>query len=140
VVQPQNSEGQYAVDGRRALFFVDCDDRPGLLSAEQRAARVGRTEAAFEVHRGAKAVALEVGKAAQEYAFESVQVACAGGFACGRRAALAGGDQFQELGLRLSEALRREPQRACARSRGKHAADEVSFLAPEVQRAAVVFG
>ena len=140
VVQPENAEGEDAVDGGLRLFVVDGDDGPGFLALYEGAAGVGGAEGFFEVHRGAEGFGFEIGEVAEEDALEQAEVFDAGGFAGGGSAAVFVGSEFEGLGLGLAEAMGAEAEDAVAGVRGADAADEVAVFAPEMEGAAVVFG
>ncbi len=111
-----------------------------MRAFEQRASQVGGAEALFEIHSGAEAVGFPVWELALENSFKRALVLGAGCIAGGGSAAVAGGDEFEELGLGLAEALRAEAEGVCARSCGEDAADHVALLRPEMEGAAVVVG
>ena len=106
VVQPEDAEGEDAVDGGGRFVFADADDGPCLIAAQESAARVGGAEGFLQVHGGAEGFGRVVGESAREGAFKKLDVALAGGVACGGGTRGAGGDEFEELGLRLAEAPR----------------------------------
>ena len=56
VVEPENAEGENAVDDGRGLGCADADDGIGRGSFEQTAADICGTEAVLEIHGGAQAV------------------------------------------------------------------------------------
>ena len=66
VLQPENPDGENAVDGGLGFGRVDGDDGPGSLTPGEGAAGVGGTERALEIHRGAKALGAEIGEGAEE--------------------------------------------------------------------------
>ena len=139
VGEPEYPEGEDAVDDGGRLGGVDGDDGPGVLSADERAAGVGRTEAALEVHGGAEAVWFPIGEGAEEGAFEELEVAGAGGVAGGLGAAIFVGDEFEGAGTGLAKAVGAEAQDAIGRaSGGADAADDVSVFAPELEGALLV--
>ncbi len=127
-----------AVDDGGRLGGVDGDDGPGVLSADERAAGVSRTEAALEVHGGAEAVWFPIGEGAQEGAFEELEVAGAGGVAGGLGAAIFVGDEFEGAWTGLAKAVGAEAQDARTGSSGADAADDVSVFAPELESALLV--
>ncbi len=140
VMQPEDAEGEDAVDGGLRLFVVDGDDGPGLLALDERAAGVGGAEGFFEVHRGAEGVGLPVGEVAKEDAIEHAEIVDARGFAGGWGAAVFVGGELEGLGFGLAEAVGGEAEDSVASGGCGDAADEIAVFGPEVEGAAVVLG
>jgi hypothetical protein len=146
-VQPQDARRQDAVDGGRGLLLARADDGEGLVALHQHAACIRGSEAALEVHGGAKAVGLPGIEVAQKDALQifhvgragciALRVTRRGGAAVSQRA---GGPQLQQLGLRMTEALRRQPQGSGALDAGDDGTHQVALCVPQVQRAAVMLG
>ena len=140
VLEPENADGEDAVDGVLRLGGVDGDHGPGLLAAAKRTASVAGAEGAFEIHGGTEALAAVVRKGLEEHTIEEAQIAMARGIAAGGAAEVLVGGEFQGVGARLTEALRGEAERFGARGDGKDAADEVAIAGPEMEGGAVVLG
>ena len=140
VIEPENTEGRNAVNSGGGFVRIDGDDSPGLAAADERATRVGRAEAALEVHGGAEGVGLPLREVAREHALQRARVAGAVGVAGAGCAALAVSDELEELGLGLAEAKGVEAKRAIARGGVDDAADDVAVVVPELQGAAIVVG
>ena len=142
MVQPQDAEGENAVDRGHGLLIVDRDHGPRLPGAGQQAARVSRAKRSFEIHGGAERFGPPafVAKLAGERAFEQLQVPRPRGLARAWGAAIFFGRKFEDGRLRLAEAVAGQTQKFTPGRRGGDAADEVRFLAPKVQRAAGVLG
>jgi len=66
VLQPEDPDGENAVDGGLGFGRVNGDDGPGFLTPGEGAAGVGGTEGALEIHGGAKALGAEIGEGAEE--------------------------------------------------------------------------
>ena len=139
-LQPEDAEGEDAVDGGGRLVFVDGDDGPGFLAADEQAAGVGGPEAALEVHGGAEGVGGVVGEGAEEGALEDFEVTRAGLLAGGGGAAVAVAGDFEQGGFGLAEFEDGEAEGLVAEFGGDDAADEVALVAPEMEGAAVLFG
>ena len=77
--EPEDAEGQDAVDGGGRFLLIDRDDSPGFLPQGQQAARVGRAEGLLEVHGGAEVARRPVGELAFERTLENFYKASAGG-------------------------------------------------------------
>ncbi len=140
MVQPEDSEGEDAVDGGLGLFFVDGDDGPGLLALDEGASGVGGAEGSFEVHGGTEGFGLPVGEVAEEDSVEDAEVFCADSLASGWSAPVFVGGELEGLGFGLAEAVGGQTEDSVARGGGGDAADDVAVLGPEVEGAAVVLG
>ena len=140
VVEPEDAEGEDAINGGLGLLVVDGDDGPGLLAVDEGASGVGGAEGFFEVHGGAEGFGLEVGEGAEEDAVEGAEVSVAGGFAGGGGAAVLIGCEFERLRFGLAEAVGGEAEDARAEGGGGDATDEVAVFGPEVEGAAFVLG
>ncbi len=140
VMQPEDAEGEDAVDGSGGFLLIDGDDSPGLLALHEGAARVGWAEGFLEVHGGAEGFWVPVGKAALEDAIEDTQVADAGGLAGAGSAAVFIGGELEGLGFGLAEALGGEAQDSGAHGGGGDATDDVALVRPEVEGAAAMLG
>ena len=138
VVEPENAEGEDAVDDGGGFCGADADDRVGGGSVEQAAANVGGAEAVLEIHGRAQAVDLGADEMAREHALEQALVVAAGGVAGGGRAAVAGGHEFERLRLGRAHAARDEAQALRALLHVDDGAHEVALVAPELEQAAAV--
>ncbi len=58
VVEPQNAQGENAVDGGCGFRLAHADDRVGRGSAQQASAHIGGTKAVLEIHGRAEAIDL----------------------------------------------------------------------------------
>ena len=66
VMEPEDAEGEDAVDGGLRLFLVDGDDGPGFLALDEGSSGVGGAEGFLEVHSGAEGFGVPV----REFALE----------------------------------------------------------------------
>jgi hypothetical protein len=139
MLQPQNPQRENAVDRSLRLFFVHGDHSPRLLPLQQRAARIGRAETFFEIHRGAKCIRLPLRKTSRQYPLQHAKIFHPRCLARRRRAPVPVGDQFQSLRLRLAEALRTQTQHAVPHRRPAHSPDKIALLTPQMQGAAAMF-
>ncbi len=140
VLQPEDPDGEDAIDGGLGFGGVDGDDGPGLLTPGEHAAGVGGAEGALEIHGGAKAFGAEVRKGAEEDAVKQAEVALAGGLPIGGSAEAFVGDEIEVLGAGPAEALGGETQGVGSRGDAEDAANEVAIVGPEVKGSAVVVG
>ena len=115
VVEPQNAEGQNAVD-------VDADSpsptpitASAALPLSSRPRDIGGTEAVLEIHGRAQAVDFGADELAREHALQQALIIAARGVAGSGSAAVAGGHKLQRLRLGRAHAARHQPQH-CARS------------------------
>ena len=138
VVEPENAEGQDAVDGGGGFCFTDADDGFGGGATEEAAANVGGAEAVLEIHGRAKAVDLGAEKSAGQDAFEQSLIVAARGVAGGGSAAIAVRDKFESLRLRSAHATGHDAQALSAWLNFDDGADEVAFFAPKLEQAAAV--
>ena len=95
VVEPENAEGENAVDHGGGLGLAHADDRIGSRAFEQAAAHVGGAEAVLEIHGRAQAVDFGADEVARQHALEQALIVAAGGVAGGGSAAVAGGNKFK---------------------------------------------
>ena len=72
--QPQDSQGEDAIDGGHAFFGVHPDQGPALLPAHQKAPGIGGAEAVLQVHRGTQAFQFVLVEVTSEQAFEQPQI------------------------------------------------------------------
>ena len=144
VGEPEDAEGENAIDGGGRFGFVDGDDGAGGVGmgagAKQEAAGVGGAEGFFEIHGGAEGVGVPVREVAREGALDSGEVTGADGFPGGGAAAGFGGrGEVKGLGAGCAEALGAQAQRRRAFGLGGYdRADDVAGVIPELKRAAIV--
>lgn len=140
MLEPEDGDGEDAVDGGLGLGGIDGDDGGCVLAAGEGATGEGGAEGALEVEGGAETFGGFVGEGAEEDAVKEAEVALAGGFASGGGAEVDVGGELESLGAELAEALGGEAEGLGARGDGEDAADEVAVLGPEVEGGTVVFG
>lgn len=136
-LEPEDADGEDAVDGCGRFFGVDGDDGPGLLAFVKNAAGVGGAEGFFQVHGGLEGVGFEVRKVFVEDAFEEGEILFADRLADAGGAAVGLGDEFEGLRFGLAEAEVLELEDVVAEAGADDAADEVAVVAPELEGAAV---
>src|ERR1700739_510495 len=102
MIEPEDAEGEDAVDGGCGFCCAYANDGFSSGAAEQVSANVGGTEAVLKVHSGTKAVDFGAKESASEDALKQGLIVAAEGVAGGGGAAIAGGDQFE--GLQLCDA------------------------------------
>ena len=140
VLEPEDTDGEDAVDGGLGLGGVDGDDGPGLLATGEGSAGVGGAEGALEVHGGAETFGAFAGEGPNEGTLEQVEVAVPGGVAGAGRAEMLVGGELECLGTGLPEALGGEAEGMGAGGDGEDAADEVAVVGPEMEGGAIVGG
>jgi len=140
VVEPEDAEGEGAVDGGGGFVGADAEDGPGGMAMGEDPAGVGGSEAVFEVHGGAEGVGDEGGEGGGEGLLEGAEVAAAGGIAGGGGAEFGVGDEGKGLRLAMAEAEGFEAEGIAAGLDGGDGADEIFFVGPEVEEAAAVVG
>ena len=140
VIEPEDAEGEGAVDGVGEFLRANAENGPGGLAFRQNAAGVGGAEAVLEVHGGAEAFRDPAGEVRGEGLFEGAKVAAAGGIARGGGAEVWIGDEGEGLGFGLSEAAGFKPERLAARLDGGDGTDQVFLVGPEMEEAASVVG
>ena len=141
VVEPEDAESENTVDDGCGFSCADADDGIGGSSLEQAAAHIGGAEAVLEIHGRAQAVDFRPEELAGEHALEEAEIVAAGGVAGRGSAAVAGGDELEELRLRGAHAAGCQAQGMRARLGANDGANQVAFFAPELEKAtAVGFG
>ena len=138
--EPEDADGQDAVDGGLGFGGVDGDDGPGLSAVGEGAAGVAGAEGAFEVHGGTEAFGAAIGEGLEEDAIEHAEEALAGGVAGGGRAEVFIGGELEGLEAGLAEALGGEAEGVGAGGDGEQAADQVAVGGPEVDGGAAAVG
>ena len=138
VVEPENAEGENAVDCGGRLRFADANDRFSSGAPQQPAAHIRGPETMFQIHGRAKAVDLRAKKGAREDAFEKPLVVAPRGVARGGGAPVTVRDKFKSLRLRSSHPSRQDAQGLRAVLNLHHGPHHVAFFAPELQKAAPV--
>jgi len=138
VVEPEEAEGEDAIDDGAGLGLADADDGFGRGAAKEAATDIGGAEAVFKIHGGAEAVDLSAKEGAGEGALQDALVGAAGGIASGGGAPVAGGDQLKRLRLGRAHAAGAETEAVGAPLHIEDGADEVAFLAPQLEEAAAV--
>ena len=138
IVEPQDAEGEDAVHRGGGFRFADGDDRVGGGSFQQPAANIGRAEAVLQVHRRAEAVNFRSDKGPGKSPLQQPLIRASGRVACGGSPAIAGGHQFERLRFGRSHAPRHHAQALRARLHAQHGADDIPFLAPELQNASAM--
>ena len=138
MLKPKQTDGEDAVNGGLGLAGVDGDDGPGLAAVDERAAGEGGTEGVLEIHGGAEAGGVFVGKGADDGALELPEEEPAAALVGGGGANLTAGRELEDVCARLSEASGGKAENV-ATGRGRDdAADGVARVGPEMQGAEVV--
>ncbi len=91
VVEPENAEGEDAVDDGGGFGCADADHCIGGGSLEQTTADVGGTETVLQIHRGAQAIDLRTDELPREHALEETLIVAARSIAGGGSTAVAAG-------------------------------------------------
>ena len=99
VIEPENAEGENAVDDGSGFGGAYANHGIGRSPFEQTAADVCGTEAVLEIHGGAQAVDFRTHEMPREDALEEALIIAARGVACGGSAAVVRRGEFEELGL-----------------------------------------
>ncbi len=136
--EPEQSQRQDAVDRRRRLLRIHCDQRPSALPACQQGARICRTKAVFEIHGAAQRFDLPVAEGAQQHVLQLPEIARANRRTRRRRPLVAVCQQVQHLRPRLSKAPHLQPQGILPDIEAGHRADNIPLLRPQLQHAAAM--
>ena len=138
-LEPKNSAGQRAIDGRLRFLVVHSHDGQGALSLAQPAAQVGRTEGVFEIHAGGEP---DHGPAGEVPLERPAQPRLVGDARCpsrGGRALIAIAAEVEPGGAILAHALHLQPERRGLHFRIQHTPHEIPLARPKMQQAFVVF-
>ena len=138
VVEPENAQGENAVDDGGGFCGAHADHGIGRGALQQSAADIGRAEAVLEIHGRAQAVDLRAEVMPRKHALEQALVVAAGGVAGSGSAALAGGDEFKKLRPGRAHLPRGQAQGLRAWFHVDHGANQVALVAPELEQAAPV--
>ena len=138
VVEPENAEGENAIDDGGGFRCAHANYGMGRGSLEQASADVGGTEAVLEIHGGAQAVDLRAQEMPCEHAIEEALIVAARGVAGSGSAAVAGGNKIEELRPGRAHLARGQTQRLRAWLHSDDSAHEVALLAPKLEQAAAM--
>jgi hypothetical protein len=138
--EPENAEGEGAIDDGGWFFGADADDGPGRLAFGEEAASIGGAEAVLGIHGGTERFGRPARKLRREGLLEGAQITAAGSIARGGGAEVGIGDEGEGLRFGLAEAMGFEAEGIAARLDGGDGADEIAVLGPEMEEAAAVVG
>ncbi len=138
IVEPENAEGENAVDDGSGFGGAYANHGMGRGSLEQTAAHVGGTEAVLEIHGGAQAVDLAAHEMPREDALEQALIIAARGVAGGGGAAVAGRSNLEELRPGRAHLARGQAQALRAWFHLDDGAHQVALVAPKLEQAAAM--
>ena len=138
-IEPKNSAGQRAIDGRLRFLVIHSDNGQRALPLAQPAAQIGRTERVFKIDAGGEPDHGPFGKISLQRPTQKRFVGDTRRPARAGRALIAITAEVQPRRPILPHTLHLQPERRRLYFRIQHPPHKIPFARPKVQQAFVVF-
>jgi len=138
LIEPENAEGEYAVNHGAGLGLAYSDNGVGCGAFEEATADVGRAEAVLEVHGGTHSIDFRSEEAAGQDALKQALVVAARCVAGCGGASVAGGHKLKGLRFGCAHAASHQAQTLRTLLQVDYGADEVAFIAPQLEQTAAM--